>query len=148
MAQVKREVFSAGSSGRGLPGQAVWLCVGRTKLLADDQASDWLQGEPGALSVMYSMLSVVRCCSQGNRRGFLGFPPRVSQPPALCGIPESAVLCCAVTELWVMHYAGQQGLQNNKTFLKNLFITCKAFAGGEPSWISDSLIVHYKKPNP
>lgn len=56
-AQVTKEVFSAGSSGRGSSGQAVWLWVGRTKLLADDQASDWLQDEPGALSVMYSMLS-------------------------------------------------------------------------------------------
>lgn len=52
------------------PGQAVWVWVGRTKLLADAQASDWLQDEPVALCVMYSMLSLVRCCSQGNRRGF------------------------------------------------------------------------------
>lgn len=77
----------------GQPGQAVWLWVGRTKLLADDQASDWLEDEPGALSVMYSMLSLVKCCSQGNRRGFLGFPPRVSQPAALCGILEDTVVC-------------------------------------------------------
>lgn len=94
MAQVKREVSSAGGSDRGQPGQAVWPWVGRTKLLADDQASDWLQDEPGALSVMYSMLSLVRCCSQGNRRGFLGFAPRVSQPAALCGILDNTVMCC------------------------------------------------------
>lgn len=63
-------------------------------ILADGQGSDWPQDEPGALSVMYSMPSLVKCCSKGNRRGFLGFPPRVSQPSALCGILEDTVLCC------------------------------------------------------
>lgn len=57
MAQVSKEVSSAGSSDRGWPGQEVWLWVGRTKPLADNQDSDSLQDEPGALSVMYSMLS-------------------------------------------------------------------------------------------
>lgn len=94
VAQVKKEASSAGSSSMGQPGQAVWQWVGRTKPLADDKASDWLQDEPGALCVMYSMLSLVKCCSQGNRRGFLGFPPWVSQPAALCGILEDTVLCC------------------------------------------------------
>lgn len=134
MAQVKKEVFSAGSGARGLPGQAVWLWVGRTKLLADDQASDWLQDEPGALSVMYSMLSLVRCCSQGNRRGFLGFPPRVSQPPALCGILEGAVLCCdrALGDA-LCKATGVAKQQNFFVFFTFLVITCKAIAEVEPS---------------
>lgn len=93
-AQVTKEVSSAGNGGRGQPGQAVWLWVGRTKLLADDQAADQLQDEPGAFSVMYSMLSLFKCCSQRNRRCFLGFLSRVSQPAALCGILEGRVLCC------------------------------------------------------
>lgn len=71
---------------QGQPGQATWSLVERTNLVAEDCAADELQDEPRALGVMYSMLSLVRCCSQGNRRGFLGFSPRVSQPDALCGI--------------------------------------------------------------
>lgn len=65
-----------------------------TMVLADGQGSDWPEDEPGALSVMYRMLSLVKCCSKGNRRGFLGFPPGVSQLAALCGILEDTVLSC------------------------------------------------------
>lgn len=92
---------------------------GRTKPLADTQAPNWLRDEPGALSVMHSMLCRVMCCNQGNRRGFLGYSPRVSQPAALCGILERPAPC----------YKGALGscmqeMQNTKPFNVLFILSC------------------------
>lgn len=130
MAQVTKEVSSAGSSDRGWPGQAVWLWVGRTKPLADNQ--DWLSAgwaRSSQCNVQYAV-QLVKCCSQGNRRGFLGFPPRVSQPAALCGILEDTVMCC--------DRALDDALCRAPTWKKKNFI----------HQLQDSLIVHYIKPKP
>lgn len=75
---------------------------GRTKLLANDQVSDWLQDEPKAFGVMYSMPSPVRCHSLGNRSLF-----RLSSQgqPTCCPLWYSGGHSGVVWQsmVWVMH---------------------------------------------
>lgn len=89
---------------------------GRTKLLANDQVSDWLQDEPKAFGVMYSMPSPVRCRSQGNRSLF-----RLSSQgqPNYCplwysGGHSGVVWQCMVS---VMQYAGQRFAKQERLHL-------------------------------
>lgn len=89
---------------------------GRTKLLANDQVSDWLQDEPKAFGVMYSMQSPVRCRSQGNRSLF-----RLSSQgqPNYCplwysGGHSGVVWQCMVS---VMQYAGQRFAKQERLHL-------------------------------
>lgn len=70
---------------------------------------------PGACGVMYSMLSLIRCCSQGNRRGF-----RLSSwgQPACCPLwysgGHSAVLWC--DRALANALCRETGLWNHHTF--------------------------------